>query len=292
MIPYDRDTALNYLIRAYCYLFEKYIPEEGYNYRDLYQECCVAMLKGVNTFFNSKANFGRYIRSYIANHIKFNDSTKVERFENIDDLNEEDYPYVLTSLGDESFEDKIINTPYFIIAEVLDHTYITNKNKEMVMMYYSQEEFLANARKKLNISNQAILCSLNMGLESLCSSKEIIDLIDYLDDPDAAIEVIRKNISLKKLIISSLLSNYEDVIHKAHLTNLEAAILNYHYGLNGKIKADLADIANFYGLSFNQVAAKNRNALNKILRANLVPYTDLVPNLKLEISKLGGRYKK
>ena len=292
MIPYDRDTALNYLIRSYCHLFARYIPDEGYNYRDLYQEGCIAMLKGVKTFFNSKANFGRYIRTYIANHIKFNDSIKVERFENIDDLDEEDYPYILTSLGDESFEDKIINTPYFSIAEVLDHTYITNKNKEMVMIYSSKEEFLADARKKLNISNQAILCSLNRGLESLYSSKEIIDLIDYLDDPDAAIEVIRKNISLKKLIISSLLCDYENIIDKANLTDLEVAILNYHYGLNGKIKVDLATIANYYGLSYKSVDFKHNNALYKILMTNLIPYTELVPDLKLEISKLEGKYNK
>lgn len=289
MLLTDREKTTELIIRHYAKVIEKQLPPHG-NYNDLYQEGCIAIIKAINGFLLSTKSLSIYVWAAVSNYFRryINDANK--DWENIDDLDENDYPYSLTSLGEEPFEETIIKELPFKIDDILQQPYFTDYNRIILLTYFCNDETNNKLYEFYDASKQSLYERLHRCFKYLLNNKTIIEAVPYLNDPDKAAQTIKDNINIVDLTLNYLYNDFARIIADVPLTELELSTLCYYYGLNNYRRKSLAEIAEIYGLTYQKAASIKNKAMYKIISQKLIPHMDLIPDLDKKIKEYGERY--
>ena len=268
-----------------------YIKDNGlYNHIATYMQAKMGLLK--RTIYQYEKNGLSYSKEDLADDLECSVSdigylmTLIQDLVNYDDL-EDEVPYDLTTLSEESFEDKILNQMYKSIGDLAKESNLSDFKRRLVSLAYDQgigDDIIARDE---NCSRQNINCIKHDALLEIAKSTALLREIDYVDDHKQLLDYFKSHITLEDIIVNELIVNYQNVFAFCQLSDEEKETLDAIYGLSGRERISLTNLAKMKGKRLGNILCLKKAAFYEIVESGYeLPYLDLVPNLDEQIENL------
>ncbi len=293
-----------------CGKIKRYIQNNGnYNHFTISMQQKIGCLKKV--IDELEANGKEWNLEKLANILKMSIEEVKEIIPFLDNqiinydtfINEDNLPYSLTSLSDIPLEEKIIKIPdIYTLKEDLDLTDVETEVLILKSGYNGKKYTVNEICKKFNVSRERIYQIINKIKWKFIQNPKACQLVDFLDYPDYALDLIKKSKTVKDSFIQSHFSPINYFINSTiksktlfdlleahpieiniilnHLNQTELKIIYLRFGSTLHDNNQLSEMENY--ILYNNIYLKMLNILNT-MRINILNVKELSPLLDLNL---------